>query len=320
MDLVAGSEGLAAAATLTVALLSACTHLPPPAHPRPALPLPTDIARRYAVAGPVHEEALVPIGGEDGTRFFRGTVTAGVERADFFLLLPDGDPRPFVMCLPILAGGEELMWIVGQGLADRGYAVAWTKRVASGLRAGQGATDLEEIFRRTVVHNRMVLAWARTQPEIDGGRTGCLGLSMGGMIGAALIAVEPTLRGGALCLAGGDLADLLIVSTEDRALKWRKWRHRHDGLGGAALRDELARELQSDPARLGAYVPTRKVLLVGGAFDDVVPRRHQDLLWEGLGRPERRLFPLGHYSAALAIGPIFGAVDRFLRRRFAASD
>ena len=46
-------------------------------------------------------------------------------------------------------------------------------------------------------------------------------------------------------------------------------------------------------------------------FDDVVRPRYQQLLWEALGRPARMTVPLGHYTSALALGPILNAVSDF---------
>ena len=45
------------------------------------------------------------------------------------------------------------------------------------------------------------------------------------------------------CLAGGDLANLLVDSAEPRAASWRRWRQLEDGLGEAGLREELGRHL-----------------------------------------------------------------------------
>ena len=50
-------------------------------------------------------------------------------------------------------------------------------------------------------------------------------------------------------------------------------------------------------------------------FDDVVRPEYQDLLWEGLGRPARLSVPLGHYTSALAMGPILTAVTGFFDQR-----
>ena len=62
---------------MLVAAVAGCVHVPPPTHPRPALPLPPEIVERYALPGPVVEELLVPIGAEDGVRFYRGRLRSG---------------------------------------------------------------------------------------------------------------------------------------------------------------------------------------------------------------------------------------------------
>jgi hypothetical protein len=138
---------------------------------------------------------------------------------------------------------------------------------------------------------------------------------MGGMVATVVSALEPDLRGSAICLAGGDLPELLLHSGEKRVLAWIDWRERTDGLGRSGLRDELGRCLLTEPARFAPYVPTDELLFVSADFDEVVPARFQAVLWEALGRPARLQVPLGHYSAALALGPIVTAIaDAFGQR------
>lgn len=301
---------------LVAAINVGCVHVPPPSHPRPAIPLPASVAARFDLPGAVVEESFVPLGGEDGIAFYRGRLSSGDELAEFYFLAPpDTGPRPFVLCLPILAGGEQLMWLIAMDMAHRGYAVAWSKRVTSALKPPQRGHELELLLRRTVVHNRMLLDWARRQDNVEPERMGCIGVSLGAIVATLMLAVESDLRAGALCLAGGDLPDLLINSAENRVARWRRWRRRTDGVAGSELARELRRFVLSDPARIGPYIPTHKVLMVGGSFDEVVPRRNQEVLWESLGRPERRALPLGHYTAFLAFSSILDSVAGFLDAR-----
>lgn len=306
--------------TLLAGLLTTgCTLQECSTHPRPALPLPDEVINRYQLPGPVQEELLVPIGGQDGVEYFRGRLSCGDELAEFHFLRPTAardENLPFLLCLPILAGGKALMWHIAGDFAARGYAVAWSRRISSAMKPGQRAADLETLFRRTVFHNRMLLDWARRQDGIDKDRTAMLGVSLGGIIGSAVLALEPELRAGVLVMAGADLPDIILHSAESRILKWRAWRDRTDGLSGAELLRELDRTLQSDPARLSAYVDTDKTFLVATTLDQVVPMRNQDLLWESLGRPRRLLLPLSHYSAALAIGGILSSAHEFMEERF----
>jgi len=284
------------------------------------LPLRKEIQARYVLPGPVHEDYLVPI--DRKGRTFRGSLTCGSERCDFHLMLPskvrkDGERPPLILCVPILAGGKSLMWFLAASLSERGYAVVWTRRPGRALRRGQRSADLEVLFRRTLLHNRMALRWARQQPDLLGQQQAVFGVSMGGMVGSVLMALEPSLKAGVLCLAGGDLADIIRHSTEDRIVRWRQWRQQHDGLGPTQIAREIQRELLTEPLRFGPHVASDKIFLVATRLDQVVPMRNQDLLWESLGRPERLVMPLSHYTAALGFGRILSSADRFLAARLA---
>ncbi|MCA8955932.1 MAG: hypothetical protein KDC87_07650, partial [Planctomycetes bacterium] len=307
------------AALLFAALsLVGCSTYQAPAHPRPALPLPAEFAERYRLPEPPREDYLVPL--DPARRLWRGRLTCGTEHPEFHLLLPPGEPRPFLLCMPILAGGGDLMHWVAQFMAGRGYAVAWSARVESAMHPDHDTRAVERLLRRSVVHNRAILAWARTQPFCRADQQAVLGISTGGILAGTMMAVEPQLCGGVLILAGGDLPDLLEHTAEGRIARWRAHRRAVDDLTDAQIGARLRVDLTSDPARLAPYIPTRRTLLVSAAWDDVVPRRNQDILWEALGRPQRlQLLALGHYTAAIDVilptQVILRHADAFLRER-----
>ncbi|MEO6596317.1 MAG: hypothetical protein ABIP94_16330 [Planctomycetota bacterium] len=283
--------------------LCSCSFSASPSYPRPevALAWPSFAA---AVAAPELESfdelgegraTGVLVGGGETVRFHlrRGSAVAG--------------PQPLVLVVPILAGGDDLMDQVAQRMTARGFDVAFCARAGSALRPPQRAPELDELFRRTVLHQRLLLAWLRHSAPTPPTALFALGMSMGGMVTTVLAALEPDLTGIAICLSGGDLAGLVPHSSEGRVQAWVDWRFRTDGVGFDHLGWELRQFLRHEPLAFAASVPTAKVLFVGAEFDTVVPRRNQDLLWEGLGRPARLQVPLGHYSAALAMDPILSA-------------
>jgi len=224
-----------------------------------------------------------------------------------------------VLCLPILAGGEEIMWIVACDLARRGYVAAWANRVASLMRPEQSIAAFEGLMRRSVVHNRMVLRWAEREAGVDAHRIAVLGISLGGMLGCALLSVEPEVDAAVICIAGGGLPGLMLESGEARAVRWRHRRRTEQGLPDAEIARRMDRWVVSDPALLGGYVPQEKVLLVATTLDGVVPWENQQLLWESLGRPARLELPLGHYTAAIALPRVLGVAAAFFDARFRAS-
>ncbi len=311
---------IASGLLLTALGLAGCVTIAAPATPRQALPLPTEVRSHYALPGTVSEDYLVPLDGRD--RIFRGRLSCGAEHPEFHLMLPARRPAPFVLCMPILAGGEELMWWVAEYLVDEGFAVAFGERVESAMKPHQDVSDLERLFQRSLVHNRAILAWGRRQAFVRPGQTGLLGISTGGIMAGTMMALEPQIRGGVLILAGGDLPDLLMRSSENRIERWRQARQEQDGLTEAGLLARLRQGLRSDPALTAPYVATDKVLMITASWDTVVPERNQTALWEGLGRPERfKLLLLSHYSSILDVilptQAILGSSADFLRKRLA---
>ncbi len=293
---------------LSAALLaSACTFTAPPSRPRPALAVPAFAGERDALTAP-HLEAELDHG--DGRS--SGTLTGNGETVAFELRRAAGDDdtgpcsRPMILLVPILAGGEQMMEAVARRLTGHGFDVAWCARAGGAMQPGQRGSDLDELFARTVLHQRLLLAWLRGRARPPRALF-ALGMSLGGMVATVLAAAEPELAGVAICLSGGDIAHLIAASSEPRVQRWRRWRHEHDGVGDDHVQWELTEFLRHDPLRFAPAIATERVMLVDAVFDTVVPAAHRDLLWEALGRPARLRVPFGHYSAALAIDPILSA-------------
>jgi len=301
---------------VATALLAACTTTPAPGHPRPTTTAPATTAA--APIGRVDVTEIDVTEEDDGSGRSTGVLRCGPENVRFDLLRgPTTDaPRPLVLLVPILAGGKDLMESIASRMVDRSFDVAFCARVGSALSAPQRTRDLDELFRRTVLHQRILIAWLRQQPTPPSSIC-LLGVSMGGIVSTVVAALEPELDGVAICLSGGDLAGMVTCSSERRVERWVTFRHREDGVGDDHLQWELAQGLTHEPLGFAAAVPTEKVLFVGARFDSVVPPRHQSLLWEALGRPTRLDVPLGHYSAALAIGAILDACAAHFEQRLA---
>lgn len=281
--------------------LASCSFAPPPTLPRPPL-----AARELQIAiADVPAPTLASLL-EQTPGHFCGTLEGGGECVTFHLHT-EGTGRPVVLLVPILAGGDQLLEQVAMRVQARGFDVAWCTRAGSAMKQGQRGRDLDELFRRTLLHQRLLLRWLRERPCASP-RQFVLGMSLGGMVTTVLAAAEPGLAGVAICLSGGDIANLVMTSSEGRVQRWRAWRHDADGIGDDELRWELGECLTHEPLRFAPMVPTGRVLLVEAALDTVVPARNQDLLWEALGRPARFTVPLGHYTAALAIDLIVARV------------
>jgi dienelactone hydrolase len=287
-------------------------------HPlRPALPVPEHVASRFAVP-PTRELSFGPPADRGGLHVRQGVLEVGGREVGFSLYLPaaaDG-PLPLIVCIPILAAGRPILVRISSDLARRGFATAFLEREGGIFRRQETAAELEEKLRTHVVEHRGFIEWCTGRPELDPDRIGILGLSLGGILGAVLTAVEPRIRAASICLAGGDLPGLLMDTTEGRIVDWVE-EQEAKGLTRPRVEDAVRAALTSDPARLGAHVDPRRVFLVTASLDEVMPRRNATLLWESLGRPKRLVIPLGHYTTALAFDLILSDVESFSRERFA---
>ncbi len=292
----------------TLALLPACAFTQAPSFPRPPMPLQAEDVDRYRLPGEVELLKFEPT--EDATVFV-GDLAAGSETVHFHLYRAKRIDAPLVLLVPILGGGEELLRTMSRRFVERGYHAIYCDRAGSALRPPQRGPELETLLVRTVLHQRIALAWASDCAAIRPVQKFACGVSMGGIVTTVLTAVEPSLSGSAMCLAGADLPTILGNSSEARIEKWRNWRLAEDGLAGNLLERELRAALRSDPLRLGPCVRTDRVFLVAADFDDVVRPAHQDLLWEALGRPQRLCIPLGHYTAALCLDPLISSIADF---------
>ncbi len=292
--------------------------MPAPQHPRPPLPLPALPHASVAAATPAPRlQQLEPT----SATTFRGELHGNGEAVHFQFWHRPGPPRPAVVLVPILAGGAGLMATLGDQLDRLGYDVLLGERVGSAMVPPQRGPDLDLLFQRTVLHQRLLLAWLDDPgPAFAPPPARFLfGVSVGGIVATATAALEPNLDGLAVVVSGADLATLVPDSREGRVERWLDWRLRVDGASRSVVAAELRRCLTLEPLAMAAAVPTRKVLLVHGRFDEVIPPANQDWLWEAFGRPQRLWLPVGHYLAAAALGTVLSAADRHFERCWAAT-
>jgi len=56
-----------------------------------------------------------------------------------------------------------------------------------------------------------------------------------------------------------------------------------------------------DPIVMAKYNKTKNLLMINGLYDEVVPIRYTNELWEALGRPKIRWYPCAHVSVVLFV-------------------
>jgi hypothetical protein len=114
--------------------------------------------------------------------------------------------------------------------------------------------------------------------------------------------MEPKLSRVSIALGGGGLVDAFY--DHPRAAPYRKvW----EALGGT--KEMVTRAIAPiDPITCAGNLKERRVLMVAGKRDDIVPPRATEALWRAAGQPRIVWYDCTHYGAALCFGVILNQV------------
>ena len=230
-------------------------------------------------------------------------------------------PAPLIVLSPILAGP------IDDYLASRYFAAAAAARGISALflhqetmilDPGRDGFALERRMRQNIRDNRRAIDLFAELPDVDSGRLGSLGISLGAVKNVVLIAADPRLRANVLCLAGTDLPRLLVDSREALVESYLSARRERDGLEPRQVAEEIRIQLQAAPRYCAPTIAAERVLLFLGRLDDKVPYAQGLELREALGEPETYVLPSGHYSSLVFAPWVATRAFEWMQRRWTA--
>lgn len=205
-------------------------------------------------------------------------------------------------------------------LAQRGFVSAvmtlpyHMQRTPSGYLSGElmivpDAGKLRATMQQAVLDTSRLIDWLETQPQVANDRIGIVGISLGAIVGALVLAVEERVQAGVLVLGGANLAHVLWRSPLTLGVRSEL---RGRGIGYERLRNELA------PIEPLGYLRRQygeRVLMINGRYDLVIPPEDALALRRGLGEGPILWLNTGHYGPALVRSALFDLVGRFLQSR-----
>jgi dienelactone hydrolase len=214
---------------------------------------------------------------------------------------PVGKTRfPAVIVLDITGGDQSLSRGICTYFARNGIGGLFVQMAYYGPRRPPGSklrllsTDYVqsmEAVRQTVLDLRCATAWMAARPEIDSNRLGILGTSLGSFIATLTAEMEPRLGRVAVLLGGGGLVDGYYDHPQAAPFK-AAW----EAIGGT--REIIAKMLAPvDPLTCAANLRDRKVLILAGKRDEIVPPKMALALWEASGKQKVVWFDCTHYGA-----------------------
>jgi dipeptidyl aminopeptidase/acylaminoacyl peptidase len=219
------------------------------------------------------------------------------------------------MVVPVSGGSYQAERIFAAYFAKQGMAAVIVHRPKLSGDV-ESLDELNTMLKQTVKDHIQVLDWLVTQPSLDTNRVALFGASLGGIKGALLTALDGRIKAAALGLAGSDLPYIVTHSTERGVVRARTAVLQKQHWTLPELEQRLRDNITLDPQTLAPYVDSRKVLLILGVFDSVVPFKKGWELRKHLGKPETILLPSGHYTAALFIPYLEYATLTFFKQRF----
>jgi len=143
-----------------------------------------------------------------------------------------------------------------------------------------GSLTMRDAFVQTVVDLRRAVDLLSARPEVDTGRIGYWGASMGAFLGSVTAAVEPRLKSVVLVVGGGGLGRLLK--------------------GKPTPKQERTLTVV-EPTKWVGLISPRPLLMLNGTKDVLIPRAATELLYQAAGEPKRIVwYESGHHDVPMA--------------------
>jgi dienelactone hydrolase len=225
-------------------------------------------------------------------------------------------PFPAAIVLDITGGDQALSRNLATYLAQNRIAGLFVQMAYYGPRRPAGSKvrllmpDIDHTLgavRQTVLDLRAASAWLESRPELDAKRLGIVGTSLGSFMAALAAEMEPRLGRAVVLLGGGGFVD--GYWDHPKAVPYRKV---YEALGGT--KEQLQKRIaQADPITCAANLKARKLLIIAGKRDDIVPPKMAEALWNASGRQQIVWYDCTHYGAVLYLPAGFDHVVKHFR-------
>jgi len=244
--------------------------------------------------------------------------SANDERVPALLSLPKSNSEvPCVVFLHGYGGSKEDVLDVAELVAREGYAMMAIDAEYHGERSEIGRelyspniTDTLRGITQTVIDLRRAVDYLETRREINEAKIGYAGGSMGGILGAIFIGVEPRIKAAALIVAGGNMSLMVTESQHSTMPAVRQYLQR-ENLSNVELQTLLD---PIDPINFIANFAPRPLALHLGRFDTIVPAEAGRQLFEKAEQPkEVYWYETGHnVPLDLVLARVLDFMDRHL--------
>ena len=225
---------------------------------------------------------------------------------------------PVILLLPILGGKRTAESMFAEYLANNGFVVVILERPYTDLITS--GTRINDMLVQELRDCRSVLDWIQTHRKWDANRIGILGISLGGIIGTLLAAIDPRIRASIFALAGAKIWKILRDTTEGTfrghgLAKRRKAYLIENKMTLIDFEADLVNTIHLDPLFLARRVRSENILQVQARYDRIIHYEYQRCLGCSLGEPETIVLRSGHFLSMCFIPYLCFAFAEFFRRK-----
>ena len=235
----------------------------------------------------------------------------------FFEPTDAGQPAPVVVITHFWGASDLRPEIaLANNLMQRGIASAiltlpyHMTRTPQGAKSGELAIQpdpakLIAMMTQSELDIRRTLDFLDTRPELEHGKYGLVGISLGALVSGLAFALDSRVRYSAFVLGGADLAH--IIWNSSRVIQQREVL-RKEGWTEARLRKALA---SVEPLTYFPRAAPSRTLIIYGRFDTVVPRTSTEELRNALDNPSMVALDTGHYGGVFIESKVLRTVADF---------
>lgn len=207
---------------------------------------------------------------------------------------------PVILVLPIFGGSNYFANTFAEYFAENGYSAIIVHRQKR-YKTFSDLDKMDKILRQIVFDHKQALDWVVMQDVFDAERIGVFGISMGSIKAALISSLDKRVKAGVMCLAGGNIAEIIATSDEKGVVRRREEYMKIHDLSQTEFHELLKSRITCDPINYAEYIDAENSLMVLGRFDSTVPYKNGNELWSKMGKPEKLTMLTGHYTAILGL-------------------
>ena len=272
--------------------------------PVPPVDLSVPFAPIVSVRGPSVEDSFILstydfLRGSDYDSFQVDFAGSDSLPARAHLLLPRGvGPYPGVMVFPIRGGSHLVSEALAKSLTNRGYAtLRLERRRVFESRDPAGDFSVPAARLRSMLNDaRRLLTWFEQHPKVDEDKIAAAGASLGGIMAATLIGMEPgRIKAALLIMAGGGIPEI-VYDTHDTGSLGSFRDNSVTQCRKVALAKMRPYVADIDPLSYAGNVDRERVVLISATFDRIISPSSTKALWNAMGQPRWMKVPTGHVT------------------------